>query len=99
MQVSPTLRASEGAFVHWCPGCKGMHLIPVGAPYRVNWSFNGDVNRPTFGPSVKHSWGNDECCHYFIRDGLIDFCADSTHEFAGQNGVPLPLLSEARCSE
>lgn len=28
-------------------------------------------------------------CHYFIRDGKIEFCADSPHKFAGQT-VDLP---------
>jgi hypothetical protein len=23
-------------------------------------------------------------CHYFIREGFIDYCVDSTHELAGQ---------------
>jgi len=24
------------------------------------------------------------CCHFFIKEGKIEFCADSTHEFAGK---------------
>lgn len=34
-----------------------------------------------------------ECgvCHYFIRDGMIEFCSDSTHSLAGKT-IPLPAL-------
>jgi len=30
------------------------------------------------------------CCHLWVRDGLADFCSDSTHALAGKLGVPLP---------
>jgi hypothetical protein len=77
------------------------------------WSFNGDVDRPTFSPSVRITgkkivrdelgewtgeWvrdasGNtiDDCCHYFLTDGALQFCGDSLHHLAGQT-VPLPEL-------
>lgn len=32
-------------------------------------------------------------CHYFIRAGRIEYCADSTHALAGQT-VPLPDLPD-----
>lgn len=31
----------------------------------------------------------DGCCHYFIRDGQIQYCGDCTHDLNGQT-VPLP---------
>ena len=46
-QVSAKLHRVEGGYSHWCPGCCEMHTIPAG------WKFNGDVNSPTFAPSVK----------------------------------------------
>lgn len=37
----------------YCPGCKGGHAFQVrddgGGP---SWSFNGDLERPTFSPSL-----------------------------------------------
>lgn len=48
-QVSATLRRAECGFEHWCPGCEEMHVLPDG------WTFNGDVDRPTFSPSFKHT--------------------------------------------
>lgn len=33
-------------------------------------------------------------CHYFVREGRIEFCADSAHTLAGQT-VPLPAMPSA----
>lgn len=41
-----------------CPGCGHSHVYytknPEGRPV---WSFNGDVNNPTFTPSLLNRWG------------------------------------------
>lgn len=47
-QVSPILRRAENGYSHWCPGCGTTHLIPDSG-----WSFNGNLESPTFQPSVK----------------------------------------------
>ena len=90
------LRKMNGGYGHWCPGCDEMHFIAVERPLAngAQWSFNGDLEKPTFTPSVKISIpgaGENavECCHYFIKAGQIEFCADSTHTLAGQI-LPLP---------
>jgi hypothetical protein len=44
-QVSRVMRRGEGRYFHWCPGCEEMHPLPDG------WTFNGDLERPTFSPS------------------------------------------------
>ena len=46
-QASPYLRRGTNFWIHWCPGCEETHAI------FDSWSFNGDVNRPSFSPSVK----------------------------------------------
>lgn len=83
----PVIRDRDGAYwEHWCPGCDDTHLIPV-----PRWSFNGDVVRPTFTPSVRITWGSapgSRQCHYNITNGEIFFHGDSTHKCAGQT---LPL--------
>ena len=85
-------------FVHWCPGCEQKHVIPTSGA--VAWSFNEDMEKPTFQPSVRHEWdegarGSSDFgrkrCHYFIVDGVIQFCGDCTHALSGKN-VPLPEL-------
>ena len=87
--VSAVLRRTKTGYMHWCPGCHAAHHIPVSG--HVTWTFDGNVDAPTFAPSVRHSWSGFEGgqCHYFIRGGRIEFCADSTHARAGQT-VPLP---------
>jgi len=76
-----------------CPGCRTSHCINV-----TRWEFDGDVNKPTFSPSVVTTWKpsiegikSDMRCHIFVRKGKIEFLSDCTHELAGQT-VDLPDL-------
>jgi len=96
---------NEGKHVrlmHWCPGCDEPHGVTIeGGP--PQWTFNGDYDRPTFSPSVlcftTETTDDDDkplpapvrrtLCHYFIRDGRIEFCGDSPHKLAGKT-VDLP---------
>lgn len=86
-----------GNFMHYCPGCKMLHSINTKTRNINNaiWSFNGDQNKPTFAPSINIRWepvkGQAGRCHYFIKDGMIEYCSDSTHELAGKT-VELPDL-------
>lgn len=108
-QAGPYMRRVQGGYTHWCPACGEVHTI------YDSWTFNGDVNKPTFSPSVKvggvqkivdaqGKWAGDwkrgpdgnplpQCCHYFLRDGQIQFCGDCTHAMSGQT-VPLPELPD-----
>jgi len=85
------VRIAEGGRVSfWCPGCDGSHVISVAAG---GWTWNGDVECPTFSPSVLvtgfvHGEG-ERRCHSYVRDGQIEFLADCTHQLAAQT-VPLP---------
>jgi hypothetical protein len=105
--VSAKLRKTEHGFMHWCPGCEKLHHVNVGSHHegrRPNWTFDGNLDAPTFSPSVLHRWGKfvdpkfveespDESglCHYFIRSGRIEFCGDCTHGLKGAT-VELPDL-------
>lgn len=81
-----------------------------------SWKFDGNLERPTFSPSVKITgkqtvkkdgrWTGewvmgpdgralDECCHYILTAGILNYCSDCTHRFAGQQ-VPLPPLPSFR---
>ena len=105
MQIGTKLRKAtySGGYklMHWCPGCDGPHGIQIEGP-GPKWTFNGNYDSPTFAPSIRCFTIDDEddngnpcpprevtLCHYFINDGVIQFCGDSPHKFAGQN-VPLP---------
>jgi len=83
-----------------CPGCEEIHTVRVGDKH--GWTFNGDLERPTFHPSVL-CWRNMFTgrttppeyirCHSFVLDGMIRFLGDCTHKLAGQT-VPLGDLPE-----
>lgn len=102
-QVSSYLRKTATGYYHWCPGCHSAHhYITDGSR---GWTFNGDVNKPTFKPSMRLStpayeddgvkYSERTLCHYFLTEGRIQFLADCDHELKGQT-VPLPPLpSEA----
>jgi len=85
------LRKAPDRYLHFCPACKEIHAIGL------SWTFDGNLDAPTFAPSVRVTWyagGKPiKICHYFIRIGQVQFCADSTHELAGKT-VPLPPLDE-----
>jgi hypothetical protein len=101
----------------------GVHILPVrwlpsgetqesplvaGKPH---WSFNGDFEKPVFGPSVLSSWDEwqgegvppkKHVCHSFVgcngaQPGQIIFLNDSTNALAGQT-VELPDLPVAKPS-
>lgn len=98
-------KANDHLYMHWCPGCKSRHGVSVGVPNHsgAQWSYNGNPERPTFSPSIHIKVGEQEegkegpndpwiyktSCHYFIRDGMIEFCSDSNHPLSGQT-VELP---------
>lgn len=80
-------------FFH-CPGCGCAHLVIVDG--RGAWGWNGDLELPTFTPSVLVRYDvsppNERLstrCHSFVTDGRIQFLDDSTHHLTGQT-VDLP---------
>jgi len=92
----------NGGYGHWCPGCGYGHEINVEPDRRgVKWLFDGNVSKPTFSPSInlkvntpdmgKHYQSDypSRVCHYFIRQGMIQFLGDCTHSLKGQT-VELP---------
>ena len=90
------LRRLEGGRVaFWCPGCKQAHQITVDCSR--GWTWNGDGDQPTFNPSVFvnapgpffNPSPDVPSCHFFVRNGHIQFLSDCTHALAGQT-VDLP---------
>lgn len=52
-QISKVLRdTTDNGLMFWCPGCKAAHRIQHGAGAGPRWTWNGDVDKPTFTPSV-----------------------------------------------
>lgn len=91
---------TAGGYAHWCPACNEMHGFAVDEPFRngARWTFNGNIEKPTFSPSMNISdgpypSGRFDRCHYFLRDGMLQFLPDCTHALAGQT-LLLPELPE-----
>ena len=86
-------QGSDGAHWFMCPACD--------SPVRIKgWQFDGNVEHPTFSPSVisvtENLAGKDpvrHVCHSFIRGGKIHFLDDCTHALKGQT-VDLAELPE-----
>ena len=70
-----------------CPGCRHIHHFHT-ARDNQPWVFNGDYDKPTFGPDSSIFWIDEVpsyCCHFFLRDGVFEFCGDCSHEARGKN--------------
>lgn len=90
--ISEVLGICKTGHYHWCPGCEDVHVLPKDR----GWSFDGNLDKPTYSPSFKHTWTwgperVEKCCHYIVTDGILHFCADCTHALAGQS-VPIPPI-------
>lgn len=103
-QVGAVLRKTTTGYAHYCPACDGIHQIFVGGPTPPNWTFDGNIDQPTFSPSIRvfHPKHKDlegvehaekTVCHYFLKAGVIEYCTDNPHKFNGKK-VPLPELGE-----
>lgn len=74
-------------YCFWCPGCKMVHKFKVEGD--VRWQYNGNIDSPTFHPSLLCTWPpTSNRCHLFLRDGMIQFLNDCTHDLSGKT-VPL----------
>lgn len=67
-----------------CKGCDQEHIFE-----HKRWHFNGNLDKPTFTPSVRITWNEGEeqtpqCCHFNITDGMITYCGDCTHGLSNQ---------------
>lgn len=96
------LRKTTVGILHWCPACEEVHHFVTDGSR--GWVFNGNVDAPTFTPSMKITWGKQadpNCdvdggiCHYILTDGMINYCGDCTHGMVGQS-VPIPDWPYAR---
>ncbi len=105
--LSSKLRISvPGAYLHWCPGCNQMHMFYVDEPAENGaiWSFDGNIEYPSFTPSMHITVGPDgdpndpedyvpkkTVCHYFLTNGIIEFLNDCEHNLKGCK-IELPKL-------
>lgn len=80
-------------YMFYCPGCKSHHapyIRPHKNPLGASWNFNGDLESPTFNPSILTRVTPTEpdrdplVCHLFVKGGQIEYLNDCTHELKGK---------------
>lgn len=98
-RISPALVKVGTQIWHFCPACKIIHQFAIDKPFPngAKWKLSGTPEKPTFTPSMNISAGKPpylpQVCHYVITDGMIEYCIDCTHAFAGTT-VVLPHIPE-----
>ena len=69
----------------FCPGCKCYHSFETEGNRDHNWQFNGDIEKPTFTPSLKVTMYNPKrVCHLSVQGGKIKYLSDCYHSLAEQ---------------
>lgn len=89
-------KMSQRVFIH-CPGCHFKHSLKVEDDLlgpKIH-TFNGDYEKPTFSPSLLWNFDPEIICHSLIKDGMIQFLNDCTHELKNKT-VPLPDVEEGK---
>lgn len=56
-QASAKLRRVANGYSYWCQGCGSMHTVRTDGPTAI-WGFDGNVDAPTFTPSVLTTSGH-----------------------------------------
>jgi hypothetical protein len=83
------IQTRPGVMMIRCRACR-QHHIPV-----PRWTFNGDMENPTFSPSVNETCNSPDHphyqaqaqtsrCHFTVTNGQITYHGDCTHPLAGQ---------------
>ena len=71
----------NGHYFFYCPGCECCHSIIV-----PRWTWNEDFEKPTVSPSILSR--GQVVCHLFVKNGMLEYLPDCTHQFAGET-IPM----------
>lgn|SRR5574343_92638 len=93
MAIVEKIDGKEGLYLVECPGCKMAHAIHTARYSSPRWEFDGNMESPTFSPSILVRWDEGtppvyHVCHSYIIKGQWQFLSDCTHALAGQT-VPM----------
>lgn len=83
-------------YIFWCPGCDEPHAFrTLCKDGRPNWTFNGNIDKPSFTPSLLYP-SKPRRCHLYLTDGILIFLSDCEHSLAGQRVpmIPYPYLDD-----
>jgi len=87
LQIRRTVHGIQYWF--WCPACQEFHI------YDESWKFNGDMEKPSFSPSLRHPDSKKQKCHLWIKDGIIEYFVDCNHALAGYK-IPMSEIPEKK---
>lgn len=76
------INTQRGEYMFWCEGCDSNHSVTtlVKNEQGAQWGFNGNLDAPTFTPSIVTNKDKPEImCHSFVTDGKIQYLGDSFH--------------------
>lgn len=91
-KFSPMKHGDRSGYSFQCPACGCAHMVLTDGKKSPNWTFNGDIENPTTNPSIRVRTEFNKIpktCHFFIKNGMIEYCGDCTHDLAGQK-IQLP---------
>jgi hypothetical protein len=104
--MQTVIETSTGYMIR-CKACNWHEFPKAGRP-GASWTFNGDIHRPTFSPSMNELLNGEgphhnadlptRRCHFIVSDGEIQYCGDCTHELCGQT-MPLEPWTEAQLAQ
>ena len=90
-QLGSKLRSITNGYMFWCPGCQEPHIV------NKSWSFDGNIESPTFSPSILVRNGHyaeghtgDECwCTYNVKhpNNLSGFKCKQCHSFVKAGNI------------
>ena len=95
--LNPVRSKDERSVMFYCEGCKMAHRVIVKGGKPI-WEWNDDLEKPTISPYIRVQWEDGEdyikkVCHSYVKDGMIQYLGDCTHELAGKT-VPLKPWKE-----
>ena len=91
-QLSKHLRGvAGGGLTYWCQGCQEAHTVWTGDGPGPRWTWNGDVDKPVFGPSVLvqgvKRLTDEQHAAYMRGEPLPEAVPLRCHTFVGCNGA------------
>lgn len=97
IDIFDTVNPGRRQIFFWCPGCKENHSVHIGSG-SPSWQWNGSKTAPTFRPSVRVRWGSQpgaKTCHFYVKEGTIQYLGDCTHELKGKTVDMIPAPDPA----
>lgn len=104
-------RKSDGLLIKfysvYCPACLCSHRFIVESDNKEipTWEFNGDLDKPTFTPSLLVTWDSSNKgakgyhtyrCHSYLTNGIWIFLNDCSHGLSGTDQVMIEFPDNYR---